>query len=137
MNRNDFQRLARTRLQEANLLLARGYFAGAYYLCGYVIECGLKACIAKKTKAYDFPDKATVNESYQHDLSKLLKVSGLELTLKKESGRDKKLGVYWNTVKDWSEKSRYEINKGKLAKDLYEAVSDRKHGVFQWIKLHW
>ena len=25
----------------------------------------------------------------------------------------------------------------KLAKDLYEAVSDRKHGVFQWIKLHW
>ena len=29
----------------------------AYYLCGYAVDGRLKACIAKQTRRYDFPDK--------------------------------------------------------------------------------
>jgi hypothetical protein len=43
MNRNDLRRLARIRLKEARVLLQAKCFDGAYYLCGYAIECGLKA----------------------------------------------------------------------------------------------
>ena len=51
MNRADFQKLAEIRLEEAATLLNAGKFDGAYYLSGYAVECGLKACIAKQTKA--------------------------------------------------------------------------------------
>ncbi len=50
MNRSDFQRLTRLRLDEAKVLLANERYQGAYYLIGYAVECALKACIAKQTK---------------------------------------------------------------------------------------
>jgi len=78
LNRNDFQELARIRLREAEALLEAGCFDGAFYLMGYVVECALKACIAKQTKEYDFPDRKTVNASYTHDLEDLLGVAGLK-----------------------------------------------------------
>ncbi|MCI0491245.1 MAG: hypothetical protein L0229_32035 [Blastocatellia bacterium] len=79
MNRSDFQNLAELRIKEAEALLDRKYFDGAYYLLGYVVECAFKACIAKKTRQYDFPpDRKTIEAIYQHDPAKLLKASGLE-----------------------------------------------------------
>ena len=50
MNRYDLRKLAKIRLKEAQILLKNGNYDGAYYLSGYVVECGLKACIAKGTK---------------------------------------------------------------------------------------
>ncbi len=47
MNRSDLQNLATIRLRDAEVLLDNGRYDGAYYLLGYVIECALKACIAK------------------------------------------------------------------------------------------
>jgi HEPN domain-containing protein len=44
MNRDDFQQLADVRIAEAAVLLAQGNYDGAYYLAGYAVECGLKAC---------------------------------------------------------------------------------------------
>ena len=35
------------RLREARALLGVRCWSGAYYLAGYAIECGLKACIIK------------------------------------------------------------------------------------------
>ena len=46
MNRSDFQQLADVRIDEAAVLFAQGKYDGAYYLAGYAVECGLKACIA-------------------------------------------------------------------------------------------
>lgn len=63
MNRDDLQKLARLRLREARALLDRDLYPGAYYLSGYVVECALKACIAKSTKKFDFPDKGRVADS--------------------------------------------------------------------------
>jgi hypothetical protein len=73
MNRNDLHRLSATRAREARVLLDNSCYDGAYYLIRYAVECALKACIAKETRRYDFPDKRTVVESYVHDLDRLVK----------------------------------------------------------------
>jgi HEPN domain-containing protein len=137
MNRKDFQNLARIRIQEAKLLLKNRHYEGAYYLCGYGVECGLKACIAKKTKRHEFPDKNTVNASYTHDLSKLTKIAGINLSLVKAVKKDKIFESNWAIVKDWTEKSRYEKPSDKKAKDLYSATTNKKNGVMQWIEKYW
>lgn len=137
MNRNDLRELALIRLREARVLLKNGNYEGAYYLSGYVIECGLKSCIAKQTRRYDFPDKRTVDKSYTHDLTTLVKTAGFELDLDKEMRSNPGFAVNWSIVKDWSEASRYEKHAEKEAQSLYSAVANGKQGVLQWIKRHW
>ena len=77
MTRTDLQLLAEERLSDAQVLLANGRFGAAYYLAGYAIECALKACIAKLTKAEDFPIKNSTNTVYIHDLKKLAGAAGV------------------------------------------------------------
>jgi len=137
MNRYDLQDLALIRCREARVLLENGNYEGSYYLCGYVVEYGLKACIAKETRRYDFPYKEIVNASYTHDLTRLVKTAALEPDMDKELKSNPDFADNWYTVKDWSEKSRYEKHTDKEAQDLYSAVADGKQGVLQWIKRHW
>jgi len=137
MNRNDFQNLARIRMKEAKCLLANSKFDGAYYICGYIIECGLKACIAKKTKKYDFPDKRIANESHKHDPYSLVRTAELGPELDKKIKKFPEFAINWAIVKDWNEKSRYEKHTKKEAEDFYSAVISKTDGVFEWIKQHW
>jgi len=66
MNRLTLQRLSRLRLKEARVLLREGMYPGAYYMAGYVVECALKACIAKQTSRHDFPDKQRAFDCHTH-----------------------------------------------------------------------
>lgn len=125
------------RLKEAQALLRARQYAGAYYLAGYAIECALKACIAKQTKEQDFPDRKTVNDSYSHDLEKLVKVAGLREALDESARRDHAFRVNWNVVKDWSPDSRYDSRKRRDAEDIHQSMNDRRHGVMQWIRERW
>jgi HEPN domain-containing protein len=136
MNRNDFRHIANVRLREAKSLFNNGNYDGAYYLAGYVIECSLKACIAKKTRQYDFPDKKTVDGSYVHDIEKLVGVAGLELQLKSQL-INRKFSVNWALVKDWKETSRYETQSMLNARDLLSAITDKRDGIFKWTKQYW
>ena len=136
MNRKNLQDLSRLRVREAKILRDKKFFDGSYYLCGYSVECALKACIAKNTKQYDFPDKKVVNESHTHELVKLIKIAGLEIDLQNKL-KDRSFQLNWAIVKDWNEKSRYKRNSKFDALDLYSAVTARKHGIMTWIKGHW
>lgn len=136
MNRRDLKNLALTRLKEVEVLLNNRQYSGAYYLSGYVIECALKACIAKQTKKFDFPDKKTVMDSYTHDLEKLVKVAKLDTQLKSLLN-DPDFSLRWSTVKDWSEESRYQTHNRQEALDIYSAITDPNHGVLQWLQQHW
>jgi hypothetical protein len=135
--RRELQQLARTRLREARTLLRARQFAGVYYLCGYVVECAFKACIAKRTRRFEFPDKGTVEKNWVHDPTKLLRAAGLETALAQDMQTDKVLEQNWAIVKDWKETSRYERRSAAEAQALYEAVSDNQHGVFRWLQQHW
>lgn len=143
MNRNYFQQLADLRLKEARALLAAELPDGAYYLAGYAIECALKACIAKKTQLHDFPDKKLVDKSHTHDVEKLLDAAGLSELLKIELTRNEELELDWETVREWSEQSRYDLFGGNptgglvTAQLLIDAVESQKGGVLRWIKQCW
>jgi HEPN domain-containing protein len=138
MNRDDLQRISRLRVKEARVLFKNGYFSGAYYLLGYAVECALKACIAKQIKRYDFPDRKLINDSYSHELEKLLSVSGLKAELQEEIRSNPKLEVNWAIVKDWSVQSRYSTDISETtARDFYSAVTTRKDGVLSWLKKWW
>ena len=137
MNRNEFKKLAKIRLKEAEALLATKNYSGAYYLFGYVIECGLKACIAKQTKRYEFPDLKVAQASWTHDLKKLVKTAGLETDLDQEIRNDVIFEANLRIVLEWSEESRYQTNRKEEAYDLYSAITDHLHGVLKWIEQHW
>jgi HEPN domain-containing protein len=107
MNRFDLQKMAEERVADTAALLDAGRFQAAYYLCGYAVECALKACIAKQIREFDFPDRKLVNDSYVHNVEKLLKISGIERLLEEEVGRNGIFAKNWGIVKDWSEASRY------------------------------
>ena len=97
MNRSDLIDIAIIRLKEADTLLKNGNYDGAYYLSGYVVECGLKACVAKQTKKYDFPrKKKEIERIYSHDLTKLLAVAGLNDTNKDDRKTNPRLEVNWS-----------------------------------------
>jgi HEPN domain-containing protein len=137
MNRSDFIKLTELRLHEAKVLLDAEKFDGAYYLCGYIVECALKACIANKTREYDFPDLKLVKDSHTHNLVTLMELSGLKSDFDKEIKRDTGFRDYWSVVKDWNEISRYECHENNSACALYQAVADEEKGVLQWIKQRW
>jgi HEPN domain-containing protein len=139
VNRRDLQVLTRTRLTEAKTLLVAGHPDGAYYLAGYAVECGLKACIAGKTQRHEFPDKKIVNASYTHNLRELVKVANLERERVEEAQRDPLFRDHWDLAQEWSEDSRYLRHGSETAQALVDAIGDRKHGVrvIAWIKRYW
>ena len=137
MNRNDLKLLAVTRLREAKVLLANGEYSGAYYLAGYVVECALKACIAKRTQRPEFPDKKRTDKSWTHNLEALLGAAELQASLQAESKSKPRFSSNWDVVKDWSETSRYKNWNQREAEELIRAVSESKHGVLTWLKHHW
>ncbi len=139
MNRSDLQQLADDRVLDAGALLNTGRWSGAYYICGYAIECALKACIARQTNRHDFPDKAVAEQSYTHNLTRLLGLAGLKLQLQLDTtpAANPALGINWQLIKDWSERVRYEQKTEAQARRLYQAVTDPADGVLTWIKNHW
>lgn len=137
MNRADFQSLASERLLDAESLLASRRWSGAYYVSGYAVECALKACIAKLTRLYDFPDKTFAQNSYTHDLEKLVMLAGLRNDLDNDTASNQNLSVNWSKVKDWREDTRYRRMEEADARELYSAIADKDDGVMQWIKARW
>lgn len=131
MNRKKFQLLAELRIREAGVLLKAKEFSGAYYLAGYSIECGLKACVAKQTKRHSFPVKDG-SKYYIHDLERLIDLLDLRKSIKGSS-----VEFNWSIVKDWNEQARYERKTKAEAEAIYQAIMQPVDGVLEWLKSHW
>ncbi|HUH62926.1 MAG TPA: HEPN domain-containing protein [Terracidiphilus sp.] len=136
MNREDFQQLSELRLGEAKALLDAGYPNGAYYLAGYAVECALKACIAKRTREYDFPEKESQGY-YTHDLQKLVGSARLNLDLDQARQGEPALDANWTIVVNWSEGSRYARKTDQEATDLIRAIEEKPEGILPWIMQRW
>lgn len=135
MNKNELEVLSAIRIKEAEVLLKADCYHGAYYLAGYSLECALKACIAKQIKQFDFPDKKLTNDSYTHDLAKLLITAGLKQELIREENENINFKLNWSVVNKWSEESRYDHSVQRQdAKDLYEAITENESGILEWLK---
>jgi HEPN domain-containing protein len=137
MNRAELQELSRTRIREAKVLYDSGEYSGAYYLAGYAVECALKACIAKSTQQYDFPDKDRAQKSYSHKPQDLIKVAELYDDLEQDMRSNQLLATSWTIVTEWSEQSRYEFRSPAEAAALLVSVSRSTSGVLPWIEARW
>lgn len=137
MNRSDLQNLANERIAEAKILLDAGKWSGAYYLAGYAVECGLKACIAKLTRPDEFPDKNFAAKCWVHDIEPLVKLAELDILRDAAMSANANLSDNWDTVRTWSETSRYERKTQAEAQALYDAITHDPDGVLTWIRLQW
>jgi HEPN domain-containing protein len=137
VKRTDFQQLSNLRLKEAKALLDAGFPEGAYYLAGYSVECALKACIAKRTHAEEFPER-DAHKYYKHDLQELLVHAQLKQSLDSDMQRDPLLEKRWTILKSWSEEARYIQGKtAHEAMDLIGAIEDGTGGILPWLQQRW
>lgn len=139
MNRTTFQLVAEERVQEAAALLGAGKWSGAYYLAGYAIECGLKACILARVERTGeiFRDRKFAEKCWTHNLEELLCLAGLEGDLGRDIQTNPSLSQHWARAKGWLETSRYELKTQADARGLYDAVAEPNNGVLPWIRSRW
>ncbi len=129
--------MSEVRLREAEALFAARRYDGAYYLAGYCVEFALKACLAKKTKKYDFPpNRRAIDDFYSHDLTRLLVIAGLK-TQMDALPKDDPIRLSWEVVEDWTEQSRYAKASRQKARSLLDAIAEPRTGVFEWLKSFW
>ena len=137
MQRLELQKLAICRIDDAVLLLKAKRYGAAYYLSGYAVELGFKACIARQFIAEDIPEKRYVDKIYSHQFGDLVGLAGLKLELKNRQDSDSRFQAFWGIVSEWNVDSRYAIIEPAAAQLLLVAVTHPEHGVFPWIQTLW
>lgn len=135
--RKDLQALAQAKFDDAVILLTNARFGNAYYLAGYAVEVGLKACIAAQISAETLPDKALIKQILNHQFMALVGLAGLAQELKDKQDADAGFASNWAVASEWEPDSRYELIDPTSAQLLIGAVGDPKSGVLQWIKTYW
>jgi AbiV family abortive infection protein len=137
LRRLDLQNHAQTKLDDATLLLQNGRFSNAYYLAGYAVELGLKACISRQMLAETIPDKTLLRRVFDHDPRVLVGLAGLARQLQEQEDKDPNFAANWALAAQWTPESRYETVDQASGQTLISAISDPTSGVLQWIKTHW
>jgi hypothetical protein len=112
---------------DAQALLRARRYAAAYHLSGFIVECALKACIAKRMRAKALPPPVDVVKGiYSHNLRGLLKEAGITRPTK-----GSKLEANWGIVIGWDVASRYRNVSAPEARDLFKAITDTNDGVLE------
>ena len=139
MNRAQLRQLAEDRILDAELLLKGGRWAGAYYLAGYAVECGLKACIMVHVESTGaiFLDKKFSEKCWIHDFEQLLALANLKLILAADANANAVLATNWTTATAWEETSRYAQKTQLEAQTMYDAIANNPDGVLAWIRKRW
>lgn len=135
--RDDLKALADTKLEDAVLLLQHRRFSNAYYLGGYAIEIALKVCIARQFVADVIPDKAFVNQVFNHKLSELIGLAGLTAELKSRENAEPAFAASWAMVAQWDPETRYASIDPTTAQQFFVSIRDPTSGVMPWIKTFW
>lgn len=99
------QDLSRDRLKDAQTLYEAGRNDGAFYICGYAIELGLKKkiCETLRWKGYPSSEKEfdKLKSFKTHDLEMLLHLTGIEDQIKEE------VFTEWSIIAAWHPEMRY------------------------------
>ena len=132
MTRAELHKLCDTRIEDAQALFQARRYSGAYYMAGYAVECALKACIARRTRRWEFPDK-DASKMYVHDLKSLLRFARLETEFGNARAASAPLDSAWAVVLNWSEQMRYETRLRTDARDLLSAVTT----IVNWVRTKW
>jgi hypothetical protein len=101
MTRSDFEAVARQRIQDAKALRDTGGHAGALYMCGYAVECSLKASICRHQEWEEYKLDPDYRLMKTHSFEFLVSFCGRENDLKKNAANE------WAVMKSWSPNWRY------------------------------
>jgi HEPN domain-containing protein len=119
----ELQNLSRDRIREAEVLMKAKLYDGAFYLCGYAVEIGLKKRICQTLRWKDGYPKSegefkNLGTFKTHDLDILLHLSGIEEKIKKT------FFIEWSIVISWKPELRYisRTKNAEKAKEMLEAV---------------
>jgi len=137
LRKSVLQTLAQSKADDAVLLFKHGRFSNAYYLGGYAVEFGIKACIAGRIEANTIPDKKFVTSIFTHELATLIGLAGLQGELKDRENADPVFHTNWGIVSKWSEQRRYDVADRSTSHFFLEAILNPDHGVLPWIKTFW
>ncbi len=139
--RNELKKLAGTRLKEAKLLYNGGFYDGAYYLAGYVVELALKARICRVLDLTEYLDSGEISRSFKtHRLDDLVRLAGLQKKFEQAKLINPVLTMNWSLISVWNEQLRYSpigTSPSLLVQRIINALENRNDGVFTWIKKHW
>lgn len=136
--REDLQRLAQAKVDDAALLWRHDRYSNAYYLAGYAVELALKACISRQILKETLPDPKFIREVYSgHNLANLLKLAGLQREHKDRLDSDAYFAANWALVVEWSPEARYKVTDKYTAGLMLDAVQNSNSGIFPWIKNYW
>lgn len=117
----ELEDLARNRMEDARVLYEAGRYDGAFYICGYAVEMGIKKKICMTLGWPGYPSEKEFDKLKflkTHDLDTLLHFSGVEKQIKEE------LFSEWSIVISWKPEIRYSSQKQteKSAKLLLESA---------------
>ena len=105
LSRSDLRAIARARLKDGQALFRARRYDGAIYLCGYAVECSLKARICNALHWSGFPSTQKEFSRFSsfrtHDLDTLLTLSGREAKIKARHLAE------WSEASQWQPEVRY------------------------------
>ena len=79
-----------------------------------------------------------MEQSWSHDLVKLVGTAGLDVALTGEVRGNPTFVKNWDFVKDWNESKRYILSISAAdATNLIGAIDDPADGVLPWLTHHW
>ncbi len=127
------------RLREAEALFAANLYDGSFYLCGYVVELALKACICKSLALPEYPDgEAGVRQIKTHDFWVLALFAGLRSLIEEKRSASPDFAGNWSIVTGWQLDDRYAIRKSRQnAQAMLEALRSNPEGVLPWLSQRW
>ncbi|HYT93382.1 MAG TPA: hypothetical protein VEL76_31990, partial [Gemmataceae bacterium] len=137
--RAEWQQLAEDRILDARAHLdpAVARWSAAYYLVGYAVECGLKACVLVHVVAHPeviYEDRKFSQSAWTHDLEVLVALAGLKAVRDADTAANPIRYKHWQKLNAWSEEARYLQKTQAEAQRLFDAVADPVNGVMQWIR---
>lgn len=136
--RVELQDISRLRLQEAEALYAARLYDGCAYLCGYVVESALKACICRTLDISEYLDAhRSLGKTFRsHDFDDLSTLAGFKTQIQ----ANHQLRLNWNIATAWKPERRYEPPGGYLEPDalaLLNSIRDNPNGVLTWLSQRW
>jgi HEPN domain-containing protein len=97
----ELEKLAEDKLKDAKVLFEAGRYDGAFYICGYAVELGLKKKMCSTLGWDEYPSDGKYKILKTHDIEVLLHFSGAKKQIKKS------FIFEWSTVIKWNPEIRY------------------------------
>lgn len=128
------KKLSLERLKDATILLRSGRPDAAAYMCGYVLEMALKACVCRRLRLCSYPPERLSKAFKTHSIEDLLLLAGLENEV---SGKRHKNLANWSVVARWNPDWRYQAPGSRTSGDAEDMINVLRDEVLPWLKKRW